>query len=754
MAEIRRLQQLFEQAPGIMVILRGPEHIFESANSSYLQLVGNRQLIGKSVREALPEVVNQGFIDLLDQVFKTGDPFRGHSVSIMLQRYPEGELEERWVDFVYQPIRDDSGSVSGIFVEAFDVTEGVLSANALRESEYRLRQLINTIPQLAWIANANGNLTWYNDRWYDYTGTTFSEMKDWGWQQAHDPAHLPRVIERWKQSLVTGKPFEMTFPLRDKEGNYRPFFTLVAPLKDSSGKIVQWFGTNTDVSSLQKAESALEKTEAWLEAGLMTGRMVVWEWDLTTHEVICSDNSEAVLGYTTGSEPVGWSSIHPEDAERLKTAVNRAIKVRSEFHETTRRIRPDNGQLIWIEIRGKVLCDERGPYCVRGVVIDVTERMNAEQGLVDASRRKDEFLAMLAHELRNPLAPICAAAEILKICSDDKTRVAQASEVISRQAKHMTDLVDDLFDVSRVTRGLVKLQLENVDVKSVVSNAIEQVRPLIEARGHAFTTHIAPITAVVSGDRTRLVQVIANLLNNAAKYTPQGGRISLSMEVQPREVNINITDNGIGIEPTLLPHIFELFTQAERTSDRSQGGLGLGLALAKSVVLLHGGRVDAQSQGRGQGSTFGVFLPLIYVESSSTDSPEDTAKFSESLRLMIVDDNVDAAESLGMLLEMHGHTVTIMEHPKNALDVAAKSPPDVFILDIGLPEMDGYELARRLRANSDTANALFIALTGYGQAHDKILSKAAGFDHHIVKPLNTEELYKFLNKRMQRSASQ
>jgi signal transduction histidine kinase/ActR/RegA family two-component response regulator len=362
------------------------------------------------------------------------------------------------------------------------------------------------------------------------------------------------------------------------------------------------------------------------------------------------------------------------------------------------------------------------------------------------NRQQNEFLAMLAHELRNPLAPISAAAQLLKLPGADQRRVQQSSDVIARQVKHMTELVDDLLDVSRVTRGLVTLTRRSLDIKRVVGSAVEQARPSIEARHHALHLRMCADNALVHADQTRLVQVIVNLLTNAAKYTPQGGEIVLAVDVSGAEVRLTVSDNGSGIEAALLPHIFDLFTQGERTPDRAQGGLGLGLALVKSMVGLHGGRVDAASAGPGQGSAFSIYLPLLAggAPTSMADGSVAQTALPAPMRLMIVDDNVDAADSLAALLSIDGHQVTVLEDAASTLSAAAAHAPQAFILDIGLPDMDGYQLARTLRARPETRDAVLIALTGYGQAHDKVLAKAAGFDHHFVKPVEWQELAKAL----------
>jgi len=387
----------------------------------------------------------------------------------------------------------------------------------------------------------------------------------------------------------------------------------------------------------------------------------------------------------------------------------------------------------------------------------------------EENRAKDQFLAMLGHELRNPLAPIGTAAQLLKLPDLDSHRARYAGDVIGRQVEHMNRLLSDMLDVSRVTRGLVTLNLEEVDLRNAVERAVEQTRPLMEERQHRLELRLPQGPVTVRGDQTRLTQVVANLLTNSAKYTPPHGSIQLSLTSAGNEATLSVADDGEGITPDLLPRVFDLFSQGERKADRAQGGLGLGLALVRSLVQLHGGNVDASSPGRGGGSIFTVQLPLKH-ELAALAVPQPGARRAREggreggregaresaregarehgreaapapLRVMLVDDNIDAAVSLSLLLEAAGdHLVSTYYDAASALEWAAFERPDVFILDIGLPDMNGYELARRLRAMPQFAGTLLIALTGYGQLADKVRAREAGFDLHIAKPAEPEEI--------------
>ncbi|MDQ3263434.1 MAG: hybrid sensor histidine kinase/response regulator [Myxococcota bacterium] len=362
----------------------------------------------------------------------------------------------------------------------------------------------------------------------------------------------------------------------------------------------------------------------------------------------------------------------------------------------------------------------------------------------EADRRKDDFLAMLGHELRNPLAPILTAARLIELKGD--ASVAREREVISRQAEHLTRLVDDLLDVSRIVRGKIELRREQVELRAVLSRAVEIAAPLVEERRHQLSVEL-PDGLTLDGDRGRLAQIFANLLTNAAKYTEPEGRITVSTSVQDGQVTVAISDTGVGIDPGHRGRLFEEFFQAESTMDRSQGGLGLGLALVKSLTELHGGRVEVHSAGRGQGSEFRVTLPLGVPGPARAKPVLATLSPGQTARLLVVDDNEDLAATLGEALSFSGYQVQVVNDAAQALTLAATHPLDIALLDIGLPVMDGYELARRLRESAAGRPLRLIAVSGYGTDKDRARSAAAGFEAHLVKPVDFNALLELLSRQ-------
>ncbi len=748
-----RFQTLFEQAPFSVQLLAADGRTLRvnKAWETLWQAPGNKGLKDYVLNQynvlTDPQLEAKGVTECLRRAFA------GESVVLPTIAYDTAQLGwsggARWVKAFAHPVRDACGVVREVMLIHEDVTEQMRTQQALESSERRLQQLANTIPQLAWMADPEGWIHWYNDRWYSYTGTTPQQMEGWGWQRVHDPVVLPHVLEQWQRSLATGEPFQMTFPLRGADGRFRPFFTQVEPLKDIAGKVVQWFGTNTDVSALHDTEQSLRRAEERLRLATDAGGIGIWEWDIARDAVTWSEQVYRLHGLEPGEfggTVADFSAlVHADDSEAMRRAIENAIAHRSGFSAEFRVVLPD-GSPRWLTTWARVTdftVDDPGRMIGATISIDAYKR--AEAALRDNDRRKDEFLAMLAHELRNPLAPISTAAHLLQARGADPDQVRRASEIISRQVRHITALVDDLLDVSRVTRGLIQLDRSLVDLKSVIDSAVEQSRPAMDARRHAFTVRSGVGEARVLGDRARLVQVIVNLLDNAAKYSPEGGRVTLTLQVSGDGVEIAVQDQGKGVDAELLPQVFDLFTQGARNPGRAEGGLGIGLALVKRIVELHGGRVRARSDGPGSGSTFSLVLPR------AVDQPADPAPpppqppslaAGRSLRVMVVDDNPDVADSLGALLECVGHQVLIRHDAQGALQGLQEMAPQVFILDIGLPDMDGYELVGRLRERA--APAFYIALTGYGQPQDRARSAAAGFDRHFVKPVEAQSLIDLL----------
>ena len=540
-------------------------------------------------------------------------------------------------DQVELPIEDSGapiiqdGHMIGVVLVFRDATAQRADQRALLESEQRYRaaadqftDLADSVNQLVWMAAPDGSIFWYNKRWYEYTGSTLEMMQGWGWQTVHDPQELPKVLERWRDCIARREPFDMVFPLKGADGQFRHFLTRVVPIKDAAGNVTRWFGTNTDISEQRRAEAALR----------------------------------------------------------------------------------------------------------------------------DANIRKDVFLATLSHELRNPLAPIRNAATFLAKPALTPESHERSRLIIVRQVRHMALLLDDLLDVSRITRGVFALKKESVGLQGLLAEALESARPLIDAKRHRVKLDWPSDPIEVEADPVRLVQIAANLLTNAAKYTDPEGVITFGVKTEGSEIILSVRDTGIGIAPDMLTAVFEMFSQVAPQQKRTEGGLGIGLALVKGLVELHGGKIEVRSDGLEKGSEFIVTLPGVRSTSSLLQkalSDEDGAAVpTASKRVLIADDNRDGAESLAMLIEASGHEVYLAHTGMDALRMAADHRPHVAILDIGMPGMDGYQVAEQIRDQSWGMQLTLIALTGWGQEDDKRRAQQAGFDHHLTKPVDPGALEELL----------
>ena len=613
------LQTLFDQAPGFAAVLLGPEHVFTQVNAAYRQLTGGIELLGKSVVQALPEVVEQGFIASLDDVYATGVPFVGRSVPVTVNHGSDVQPHTAFVDFMCQPLRDANGNIEGIFVQGHDVSEQ-------HRAQEALLAFSNSIPAIAWEAGADGQLERFNSQWKAYTGLSAESALGRGWTAAVHPEDLPAARRVWEAARDGNRAWQIEYRLRGANGSWRWFHANAVPQIDAQGRVLRWFGTTTDI-----------------------------------------EESKIVA-----------------------------------------------------------------------------------QTLRDADRQKDEFLATLAHELRNPLAPIRTAVHLLSSPGVGEAARDRATEVIGRQVGHMARLLEDLIDVARITQRKLVLKNETVTAVSVMEAALEAARPLADAKRHTLTSTIDNPGAQLMADPVRVAQVLSNLLNNASKYTDPGGRIALDIRAQGDWLEFAVTDSGIGLEPGAIATVFAMFAQEHSAIDRSEGGLGIGLALAKGLVELHGGTITAASEGAGRGSRFVVRLPSATTAANSgrEELAGNASKAAVPSRLVLLaDDNRDSADVMAELLRMAGHVVHTANDGLQAAALALRLQPDVLVLDIGMPGLNGYEVARRVRAQPWGARPLMIAATGWGQDDDRQKALAAGFDMHLTKPFDPAHLSELIVRR-------
>ena len=624
--ERERFAQLFDQAPTFLALLEGPEHVFTYANPGYLKLVGHRAVIGRTVAEAIPETVEQGYVALLDDVYRTGNPFSALGAKFDMQAVPGGPIDERYVDFVYQPMTRGDGAVIGILVQGVDVTSRTRSDLALAQSRSRLD----------YATRLSGVGFWYCD-------LPFEELE---WDE--------RVKEHF-------------------------FFPPAA-------------------------------------------RITIDDF---------------------------YARIHEEDRGPTRDAIDASIRNRTAYDIVYRTVHPDTGAIKWIRaLGGTNYASDGTPTQFDGVTVDVTAQKLNEQRLSslnnllrEQDRRKDEFIATLSHELRNPLGPIRAAARIIASPQTGPAARLQSQAIIERQVNQMSLLLDDLLDIARISQGRFQLRKAAVEVRDVVEGAVEELRPTLEGKDQRLSLRYPPEPCRVDADPLRLIQIIANLLMNASKYSDRGSPIELSVAVHADTLALSVKDQGIGIAAESLSEIFEIFSQVDTTSERSEGGLGIGLALVKGLAELHGGTIEARSEGLGCGSEFILQLPLAATAPLTPRVvAEPLPQAHKGRRILIADDNRDAADTLSMILAMEGHDVRVAYLGEQAVALAQEFRPDTALLDIGMPDMDGCEVARQLRREPWAGTLHLIALSGRGQEQDRRRAEQAGFDHHLVKPPDFDQL--------------
>lgn len=708
-----------------------------------------------------------------------------------------------------------------------DVTEQRKAEEALRRSEAELRALADSIPQLAWMARADGHIFWYNRRWFEYTGAALEQMQGWGWQTVHDPDLLPAVLERWRHSLRTGEPFEMEFPLRGVDGSYRWFLTRVAPVRDASERITRWFGTNTDVDDVRRVQEALRDETRILELLNDVGRTLSSNLDLQMLLQIVTDGATQLSGAAFGAffynvtGPDGeafqlytLSGAAREAFDRLGMPRNTPVfsatfrgesVVRS--HDITQDSRygavpphygmppahPPVRSYLAVPVvarSGEVIGGlffghpEPGRFTERheriivgmaaqaAISVDNARLYEAAQDAAEERKRllerersaradaervsglKDAFLANLSHELRTPLSAILGWSQVLRHHLSDNPELRHGLDAIERNARTQAQLIEDLLDMSRIASGKVRLDVQTTDPIAFIEAAVETVRPAAESKGVRVEKFLDPLAGPISGDPGRLQQVIWNLLTNAVKFTPRGGKIQVVLKRVNSHIEISVADTGSGIRPEFLPHLFERFRQADPSTTRKHGGLGLGLSIVKQLVELHGGAVSAKSDGEDRGATFTVELPLTVVHPSlhggerlhhqapqftSVDfRPADLA----GITVLVVDDEADARDLFKCILIDCGANVLLAEGAAEALPLIEAERPDVLISDVGMPDVDGYELLKRVRALGRERGGRLpaVALTAFARSEDRTRALLAGFLVHVAKPVDPSEL--------------
>lgn len=678
----------------------------------------------------------------------------------------------------------------------------------LQQSEERFRDFADAAPAMLWVTEPDGFCSFLSQGWYEFTGQGEDEGLGFGWLNAVHPDDLEAATKQFLSANERNETFSIEYRLRRADGAYRWIIDAGCPRFSRSGQFLGYAGNVLDITDRKQAEEemaallATEKRRAALLAQVANAsksmnaalsmdsvvRILTEEARsmLEAHQAITSltvsENQAQVINVMSLSEKYAGDRAYLEkvdisDIYMEACRTNRPMRMTQqelEAHPAWKEFgkHAKDHPLIrgWLAVPlighgGKnlglvqLMDKAQGEFTEEDEAILVQLAAIASAGIENArlyeqvreqDRRKDEFLATLAHELRNPLAPIRTGLAVLKLAPSIDAMV-KTREIMERQVEHMVRLIDDLLDVSRITRGKVQLKKERIDVRTILDTALEVSRPFIEESRHRLFISTPEEALLLDADPTRMAQVVSNLMNNAAKYTPEGGRIELSAERDHNgdhdDVIIRVRDNGVGLTSEALPKVFELFSQVGKTLDRSQGGLGIGLALVKRLVGMHGGQVAAESPGLGQGSTFVVRLPLAatqVINGRQVPGEENASSLSVPRRILVVDDNVDGAETIAMLLTLFGHTVKTVHNGPDALEAAHSFQPGVMFLDIGLPGMSGYEVAQQLRSDSNMNGLILVALTGWGSEEDRQRAQSVGFDYHLTKPVGMEKLQSLL----------
>jgi PAS domain S-box-containing protein len=659
------------------------------------------------------------------------------------------------------------------------------TVDQLRASEARYRSLVQASSAILWVASAAGCLEGEQSSWTGYTGQAQAQFSGWGWLDAIHPDDRAHTASAWRAALAGSSMYQIEHRLRRADGQYRYMNARAVPIFDGAGALTEWAGIHVDVDQRKRAEERLRLLDAMSQATRnaddpktimqVTTRMLGQHLDVTRcpYADVESDNDHFTIRHDwTAPGALSTVGAYSLDLFGARAASDMREGRTLRICDVDRELAQGDGAAMFnaIACRAIICC----PLVKDGKLVammavhqdrprqwsddDVAlveqsverswahiERLRAGEALREADRRKTEFLAILAHELRNPLAPIRNGLQVMRMAEHDRATVARVRDMMERQVTQMVTLVDDLLDIARITRGNLELKPLRVELRELVASAVETSMPLIEANRHQLVLDIAPAALPLEADPTRIAQVIANVLNNAAKYTPAGGRIDVLAWRDGGYALLSIRDTGIGIPPESALTVFEMFSQVGASLDRAQGGLGIGLSLARRLVELHHGTIELVRDDTVPGSRFDIRLPLA-PEAGAQPPAADAQAFTpgSGLRVMVVDDNADAAEMLSELMDMVGHTSRVANDGPRALALAERFRPDVAFLDIGMPGMNGYEVARALRAMTHLQPLVLVALTGWGDDNDRARSKQAGFDHHLIKPAKLEAVERLL----------
>ena len=682
----------------------------------------------------------------------------GHNYTLNLA-CPTAKGAPRWWDVTVSPIADQAGAIVRMLAVSRDITEARFATEKVRVSEERFRSLVTATAAIVWGMPGTGHFDVEQPGWSAFTGQLFDAMKGLGWLNAIHADDRDQMASDWEQAILAGKMFETEHRLGRADGQYRHMSMRAVPIKDADGSVIEWVGIHTDIHDRVMAEGVVRENEERVRLATESAELGLWVWSPSSDEVVWeNDRPYEIFGLPKDALPVNAERflrdyVHHDHITDFADAIKKTIETGARLHFQGRIKRAD-GETRWVEFFGNRQPHPGGdPLRVIGTMSDITASKNREEelrrlaaNLSEADRRKTEFLAVLAHELRNPLAPIRHGLQLIRMQAGNSATLEKVRDMLDRQVNQMVRLVNDLLDVARITSGKVELRKHRAHMKDLIKIAVETSMPLIDASGHHLTINVPDESMPVFVDPERISQVISNLLNNAAKYTPPGGKIVLDVARAAGEITVSVTDNGVGIAPQSIDTVFDLFRQVGQDIERSQGGLGIGLSLVRQLVELHGGTTSAKSPGEGGGSTFMFRLKEFEVPATpfygGDLQPVDAG--SKPLRILIADDNADAAEILSLLLQVSGHTTDLAHDGHTALKKIRELRPDIAFLDIGMPAMNGYEVAKAVRAIHGLNDVMLVALTGWGSEHDRFLSQDAGFNHHLIKPVDMKVIEKLV----------